>query len=83
VVGVGARSLTRALPDACNAAKRSGRRSGTQRKTREAPLTLDFAEICLRERWRAVNPSPGGRGAGVRGTGRGTEDAGRLGRQRA
>jgi len=29
-----ARSLNSAFPDACNAAKRSGRRSGTQRKTR-------------------------------------------------
>ena len=31
---------------------------------------------------RAVNPFPGGRGAGVRGTGRGTDGAGRLRRQR-
>src|SRR5215217_7793994 len=46
--------LNSPFPDAWNGAKRSGRRSGTQRKTREAPLTLDFAEICLRERWRAV-----------------------------
>jgi hypothetical protein len=37
--------LDSAFPKACNAAKRSGRLSGTQRKTREAPLTLPFAEV--------------------------------------
>ena len=40
--GIGARSLNRAFPEACNAAKRSGRLSGTQRKTCEAPLTSFF-----------------------------------------
>ena len=39
--GIGVRSLNSAFPDACNAAKRSGRRSGTQRKTRReaAPIS--------------------------------------------
>src|SRR5215210_6073969 len=50
----GAQTLNRAFPEACNAAKRSGRLSGTQRKTREAPLTLPFAEVSERGREGAL-----------------------------
>src|SRR5215211_5444972 len=52
-----AQTLNRAFPEACNAAKRSGRLSGTQRKTREAQLTLPFAEVS--DRLRVVSQAGG------------------------
>src|SRR3954469_6573064 len=55
--------LNSSFPEAWNGAKRSGRLSGTQRKTREAPLTLPFAEISSLERefaLRRIAGAPGG-----------------------